>query len=300
MAITTFRQVESWRFLVEQWLATSAIWLSQWWIERADVGNNSWVFGMTLVVPFSLEDANWLQYLRESGEDAERYSLQETWRNAHYRDAAMEVEPAIRLVVDERPSWNPWYRPEARDEPWLMAVVRQSATQAYHGMGIMALRNRLRAVLEREGACIDAWQSCIPDFASRIVRISADVRAPFSDRRVWQAEGRGLSRGEYAARHPSNATRELPPPQTHDVSVGTDVDPSVLLSEAFDAASREVRARINRGEPAQTHIEACAEARAWMRERRRRHRGQNNADDPRSDGERSNPALPPGFGGPND
>ena len=107
MVSPTFCQVESWRWVVAQWLSLAGFKLRRWWLDKGDVPPGCWLFEAGICVPFNEVDQLWLQGTLEGHPNADDYHRQlRCWRFMRH-DKTTQLMGGVRPGEDERPTWNP-------------------------------------------------------------------------------------------------------------------------------------------------------------------------------------------------
>ena len=86
MASPTFRQVESWRWVIAQWLSLASFQLSCWWLDKGDVLLGCWLSGAGVHVPFSETNELWLRSALEGYPDVDDYRRQLCCRRFMHRN----------------------------------------------------------------------------------------------------------------------------------------------------------------------------------------------------------------------
>ena len=190
----TMRTVESWRWVVANWLALAGFQLRSWWLEAAEEPGGHWRFGAAVRIPFGEGDEAMLQYALEQHADAPRFRMQRDRRRASTRDMATQLGEAT--PEGGRPSWNPLFRPDTVHEPRKPSQERDFS-RPYRNMGVVEFQRRLANMLAREGAHVCAWQSREPDFMLRTTMLTFFVAVPYGSEEAWRAEGGGMSREAY-------------------------------------------------------------------------------------------------------
>ena len=280
MANPTFRQVESWRWILAHWLSMAGMQLSRWWLDKSNVPPGYWLFGAAVRVPFSEEDEHWLRAALADHPEALDFRRQLSYRRFLRRERGTQLAGGAGPGDGERPAWNHLFRPGAADVPWTLPS-EPHPNRPFRCMGVAEFKRRLAAMLGYEGARVHSWREQHPDFFRQTTMVVFYVVAPFAAAASWRLEGGGLSRADYVRGHPSSASEELAgPAAVADAAAQTDPNDSVPRGVVIEAAANVQAERVNAGRPMSTAAELRAERRAWRRTFRKRPRSANRWDRP--------------------
>ena len=117
MANPTFRQVESWRWVLAHWLSMAGMQLSRWWLDKSNVPPGYWLFRVGVRVSFSEEDEPWLRAALADHPEALDFRQQLSHRHFLRRERGTQLTGGARPGDGERPAWNHLFRPGAADVP---------------------------------------------------------------------------------------------------------------------------------------------------------------------------------------